>query len=200
MAANDYEFVTRWRVEGTIEEISEVLSDALDLPRWWPSVYLEVDQLDPGDDRGVGRVISLYMKGWLPYTLRWQFRVTESRHPHGLSLEAWGDFVGTGVWTVEQGGAFANVTYEWAIRPDKPLLRAFSFLLKPIFAANHRWAMEAGERSLKIELARRHARTPEERLLVPDPPGPTPTSPVPFILGPAAAIFALRRIARGRRG
>jgi hypothetical protein len=30
-------------------------------------------------------------------------------------------------------------------------------LVKPAFAANHRWAMASGERSLGLELARRHA-------------------------------------------
>ena len=31
--SNDYHFVTRWRVEARIEEVSEILSDPLDLPR-----------------------------------------------------------------------------------------------------------------------------------------------------------------------
>ena len=81
---NDYVFVTHWRVEGTIEEVSEILDDPLSLPRWWPAVYLEVRKLPDG-------VIDLYTKGWLPYTLRWRFRVTESRKPHGFTIEAFGD-------------------------------------------------------------------------------------------------------------
>src|SRR5205823_8940063 len=36
-----------------------------------------------------------------------------------------------------------------------------------------RWAMAKGEESLKLELARRHARTPEQRAAVSPPPGPT---------------------------
>jgi len=36
---NDYHFVTHWRVRGTVKEILDILSDAEDLPRWWPSVY-----------------------------------------------------------------------------------------------------------------------------------------------------------------
>jgi hypothetical protein len=64
------------------------------------------------------------------------------------------------------------VTYDWLLRADKPLLRRLSWLLKPIFAANHRWAMARGEESLKLELARRRAETPEERARVPAPAGP----------------------------
>src|ERR1043166_4142949 len=70
MSANEYHFVTHWRVESTLEEVSDVLGDALDLPRWWPSVYLAVKQIDPGGPDGIGRAVELHTKGWLPYTLR----------------------------------------------------------------------------------------------------------------------------------
>jgi hypothetical protein len=114
-----------------------------------------VQELEPGDANGIGKVVSLYTKGWLPYTLRWQFRVTGSRSPYGFSLEAWGDFVGTGYWTFAQDGDWVDITYDWRIRADKPLLRTLSFIFKPIFAANHHWAMRKGEESLKLEVQRR---------------------------------------------
>ena len=172
--APQYAFLTRWRVKGTIEEVSEVLDDPLQLPRWWPSVYLEVRELEAGDPKThVGRIIDLYTKGWLPYTLRWRFKVTESRAPHGFSLVAAGDFVGTGVWTLEQDGEYANVTYDWRIAADKPLLSYGTPVMRPIFAANHRWAMARGLESLELELRRRRARTDEERGSVPAPPAAT---------------------------
>lgn len=170
MASNDYQFITHWRVQSTIQETSDILRQAEALPRWWPAVYLEVKVLEPGDADGVGEVVDLYTKGWLPYTLRWQFRVTEAHHPYGFALEAWGDFIGRGVWSFEQDGEFVNITYDWRIRAEKGLLRSLSFLLKPFFAANHKWAMERGEESLKLELARRHAKTPEEAARIPAPP------------------------------
>jgi hypothetical protein len=151
--SNEYVFLTRWRIEGSIEEVSDILGDAEDLVRWWPSVYLQVHKDADG-------VVHLHTKGWLPYTLRWQFRVTEDRNPHGFSLEATGDFVGRGVWTLTQDGAYADVVYDWRVRADKPLLRYGSFVFKPIFAANHRWAMARGEESLKQEIVRRRALTP----------------------------------------
>jgi hypothetical protein len=84
MAQNDFAFVTNWRVQATREEVSEVLRDAHDLVRWWPSVYMEAEELEPGDAR-----------------------------------------------------------------------------------------MAKGEESLRLELARRRAQTPEERARIPAPPGPT---------------------------
>jgi hypothetical protein len=177
MASNDYHFITHWRVRARLEEVANILKDAEGLERWWPSVYLRVQQLQPGDARGVGRVVDLCTKGWLPYTLRWRFRVTESRYPYGFTLEAEGDFKGRGVWTLWQDGEHVEVIYDWKIRADKPLLRYLSFLLKPLFWANHRWAMARGEESLRLELRRRRARAPEDYELIPAPPGPTWPAP-----------------------
>lgn len=188
MRSNDYHFITHWQVQASVQEVFEILADATDLVRWWPAVYLEVQELQVGNEQGVGKVVSLYTKGWLPYTLRWQFRVTEVHPPYGFSLEAWGDFVGRGIWTLEEAGTWVNITYDWRIRADKPLLRYLSFIFKPIFAANHRWAMGRGEESLRLELLRRHARTPEERGLIPPPPGPTHISPTSLLL--AGAVLA----------
>jgi hypothetical protein len=173
VARNDFHFITRWAIEGTLEEVSDILGDPLGLKRWWPSVYLEVWEIAPGDELCVGRRIGLHTKGWLPYTLHWQFVVTEVRYPYGFSLEASGDFVGRGIWTFEPEGPRVSLTYDWLIRADKPLLKYGSFLMRPIFAANHRWAMARGEESLRLELARHHALSQEERERVPAPPGPT---------------------------
>jgi hypothetical protein len=155
MPANVYHFVSRWRVAASIEEVSDILGAAEDLPRWWPSVYLKVETLEPGDEQGIGRVVRLHTRGRLPYTLIWSFRLVESRPPHGYTIEAFGDFVGRGTWTFVQDGTQADITYDWRIRADKPLLRWCSPVLKPLFAWNHRWAMARGEESLRRELERR---------------------------------------------
>lgn len=192
MASNDYHFITEWRVPGTMDEVAAIIGDASGLARWWPAVYLGVQEVAPGDARGVGKVVDLYTKGWLPYTLRWRFLVTEVDFPRRIVLEATGDFVGRGEWTFAQdagGGDLTRVTYDWRIRVEKPLLRSLSFLLKPIFAANHRWAMSKGEESLLLELARRHAPDEAARVRVPPPPGPS--SAAPLLAGFAAVLLAL---------
>ncbi len=168
-----YHFLTHWRVRGTVEEVANVLADPTDLPRWWPSVYLDVEQLSPGDENGIGGVVELFSKGWLPYTVRWRFGVTEADPPHSIALEASGDFVGEGRWTFIQDGPDVAITYDWRVEAQKPMLRRLSFLLKPIFAANHHWAMARGEESLDLELRRRRAKTDAERDALGSPPGPT---------------------------
>jgi len=168
--APEYAFFTRWRLRATAQEVYDVLADPFGLARWWPSVYLEVKELAPpdpagraqggSDKAGMGRVIGLHTKGFLPYTLRWNFRVTESTPPTGFKLVAHGDFEGTGVWKLQQDGDFVDVTYDWRISAEKPLLRYGSFVLRPFFAANHRWAMARGEESLARELERRRKDPP----------------------------------------
>jgi hypothetical protein len=181
MAGNEYAFLTRWRVQGTAREVYDILSEAPDLVRWWPSVYLEVKELEHGDADGLGKRISLYTKGWLPYTLRWNFVVTEVRKYTGFSLEAQGDFVGRGVWVFTQDGEWVDITYDWRIRADKALLKYLSFMFKPMFSANHRWAMAKGEESLKLELLRRHPASDAERARVPAPPKATFSSTLGFL-------------------
>ena len=67
MPGNDYHFVTRWHVHSTCEDVSDVLGDPLDLPRWWPTVYLKVEELRSGGAGGLGRRVRLLTKGRLPY-------------------------------------------------------------------------------------------------------------------------------------
>jgi hypothetical protein len=67
-----------------------------------------------------------------------------------------------------------TVTYDWLVIAEKGILKNLSVIMKPIFKANHHWAMARGEESLKLELARRHAAAdPTIRAALPGPPGPT---------------------------
>lgn len=176
MPANEYKFVTRWRLRGTASEIYDLIADPLDYPRWWPSVYLQTKQVAPPDENGLGRRVLLQTKGWLPYTLRWESSTTEAARPYGIAMRATGDFNGRGIWTFDQENDFVDVRFDWQLTADKPLLRYLSFLLKPVFSANHVWAMARGKQSLELELARRHAPNAEARSHIPPPPGPDKTS------------------------
>ena len=91
----------------------------------------------------------------------------------GFALSAAGDLEGTGRWTFVQDGPEVVITYDWRVSASKPLLRRLTWLLRPVFSANHRWAMARGEESLRLELRRRRATTDAQRAAVPPPPGPT---------------------------
>ena len=188
--AREFRFRSQWRLFGTVEEVSAILGDVREFARWWPAVYLDVEELEPGDESGVGKHLRLRTKGWLPYTLYWDLRVTESRRPNGFVIEAEGDLAGRGEWTFEQAGAWTLATYDWEVRAEKPLLRALAPLFASALAANHRWAMQMGEKSLELELARRRAPTAVERVRIPAPPEPVSAGPLLIAGGGAAAALA----------
>jgi hypothetical protein len=88
--------------------------------------------------------------------------------------------------TFQQDGEWVNITCEWRIGAQKPLLKTLSPVMKPVFRANHQWAMARGLESLELELVRRRATTDAERSLVPAPPPATTTSPLPMMAGVGA--------------
>jgi hypothetical protein len=172
MTSNDYAFVTRWRVEGTVAEVVMPCSATPRRSRaGGPPSTWKCTCSCPAMRPVWGRTVELLTQGWLPYRLRWRIVTTEVR-ADGFALDASGDFEGRGVWGFVQAGAAVDITYDWRIRARKPLLRSLSWLLKPVFAANHRWAMARGEESLALELQRRRARTDSERAGIPEPPPP----------------------------
>jgi hypothetical protein len=173
MSTAQYRFITRWRFQGTPEEVYRIIDNATDMVRWWPAVWLRVEEVEPGDERGIGKVVRVLTKGWLPYLLRWTARSVLKEFPHRIVLEASGDFEGEGRWSFQADGPNVDVEYVWTVLANKPLLRYLSWVLRPIFSANHHWAMNRGEESLRLELARRHAKTAEERASISAPPPPT---------------------------
>ena len=192
-ASNYYRFITRWRVRATTEEAYAILSQPLEYPRWWPSVYLTVRELQGGDASGKGREFRLQTKGWLPYTLAWDAKTVSTREPYHIIMTASGDFVGRGIWSIVPDGDFVDISFDWKLSAEKPLLRFLSFVLKPTFEANHRWAMDQGFRDLELELARSRARTVEEMNAIAAPVGPARLAGKSVVAGAllAAAILGL---------
>jgi uncharacterized protein YndB with AHSA1/START domain len=157
--SNDYIFFTEWQIPAPVDIVYEILKSGRDYPRWWPDVYLEAHAELPEADGRVGDTVMLLTKGRLPYRLRWTARLVRLQKPTEIELTASGDFVGRGLWRLEPHSDGTHVTFDWRIRADKPLLRWFSSVLKPLFRWNHRWAMATGLERLKAEASRRLAAT-----------------------------------------
>ena len=162
--SDQYHFITRWRVKASAEDVFDILSQPLEYPRWWPSVYLEAT---PASNTGS---FQLHTRGRLPYTLRWTARTTVSESPNFLTIEATGDLTGRGIWSIVPDGKFTDISFDWKVSALKPIIRRLTFLLRPAFEANHRWAMEQGFASLELELRRYRALNVEESNAIPAPP------------------------------
>jgi Polyketide cyclase / dehydrase and lipid transport len=193
-----YHFVSRWRLKANTDEVYDIISEPLEYPRWWPSVYLDSSEVATGAANGTGRRFLFHTKGLLPYTLRWESSVTEAAPPDRLAFEAAGDFEGRGIWSFVQDGPFVDITFDWKLVAGKRLFRYLTPVLRPVFEANHRWAMAQGEISLREELIRYRARTPEDLLEAAEPRGPVEV-PVRWIAVGALAISAIACIALTRR-
>ncbi len=177
-----------------------MLGDPLCLPRWWPAAYVDVEELRARDARGLGGCVRLRTQGFLPYTVSWETEVVETHYPYGFTIVATGDFDGRGVWTFAQDGKFVEVCYDWRLTAKKPLLQNLSWLMKPLFESNHRWAMAQGEQSLRLELARRRASSDQARQKIPPPPGPVTYAAVALVGGAvvigASLAYLMRRSRR----
>ena len=108
--------------------------------------------------------MQLHTKRWLPYRLRWEAEVLAVDKPRSVSIRARGDLDGRGEWRFAEDGEFVDVRYDWTVYVTKPSMVVLSPLLRPIFVANHRWAMQRGFEGLTREKTRRnlegHPHTP----------------------------------------
>lgn len=156
MAANEYYMPTSWRVKGEVSEVYEICSNFYDYQRWWPEVYKKITVAGTDKDTG-NEIYALLTKGKLPYMLRWNSCKTAEHPPHSVSLKATGDLAGRGTWKFEQDGEYVNVRFDWYVNAEKPLLKYFSPIMKPVFRSNHYWAMDRGLESLERELDRRRS-------------------------------------------
>lgn len=150
-----YRFVTHWRVKGRCEEVADILEDVDAIPRWWRSVYRSACVVYRGGEHGLGRIVEVTTKGFLPYVLRWTYFVTSVEYPHRSSLYAWGDLEGQGRWEFVQDGDEVDITYAWSVRAKLPLIRRMHKVLAPLFAANHNATMRDGLRGLRRQLVQR---------------------------------------------
>jgi hypothetical protein len=148
---------TTWHVRGRIEDVADILSEPEDFPRWWGEVYLSVTTTNKGDAQSIGQTVAVHSKGWLPYRLNWEGKLVENHRPTSWTVEATGDLVGRGVWTLRQRGDIAEINYDWSVSSNRLLFRVLAPMLRWVMVSNHRWAMTKGEKGLQAELVRRGA-------------------------------------------
>jgi len=146
----DYSFVTIWRVAAPIERVYGAIRDSHAWPSWWPTV-LAVEDVAPGDERGIGAVRRYTFKGRLPYTLTYDLRVARVEEPTSLGGVASGELEGTGVWTLTADGpSTTTVRYDWNIRTTRWWMNLLAPLAGSVFRSNHDFVMSDG----RVGLAR----------------------------------------------
>ena len=69
-----YSFLTTWLLDSPREPVWDAIYDQEAWPQWWRGVE-EAEELEPGDEDGVGTLSRLVWRSRLPYRL--EFEVTD---------------------------------------------------------------------------------------------------------------------------
>jgi len=138
----EYRFVTTWCIDAPIERVFDAIDDAARWPQWWKGVR-RAELVEPGDQRGLGRLWRFTWRSRLPYDLSFDSRVTRREPPYLLEGRADGELIGVGRWRLYAGQGTA-VIYEWNVRTARPWMNRLAPVGRPLFAWNHHVVMRQG--------------------------------------------------------
>jgi hypothetical protein len=153
--AEEFCLESSWAIDASIRELLAVVRDPLSLASWWSAVFLRVELIEPGGSDLVGLAVRFHSKGFLPHTFQCTARISRADPRGALIIETWGDFEGTGTIETRRTASGLSIGIVWRVRVRQPYIRPFLRLLRPVFAANHRWAMRRGREGLEAEIRRR---------------------------------------------
>jgi hypothetical protein len=141
-------------VKATRWEIAEITRRPEDLARWWPSAFLESRTTNASEDWAAGQEFACRVKGWLPYTLRFEGRVEEAVYGERFTVAVRGDFEGRMECRIAEDGPDCVIQFDWRVWCNKWIVRRLSWVLKLLFYSNHIWVMTKGRQSIHRELAK----------------------------------------------
>lgn len=147
----EYRLITLWHIAAPRRAVYDAVFDSLHWPAWWPGVE-HVEQLDPGDEAGIGNRRRYTWKGRLPYRLTFVALATQIDAPRVLEAAVEGDLAGLGRWTFSHAAGITAVRYEWQVRTTRPWMNALAPLTRSIFVKNHHATMRDGGESLARRL------------------------------------------------
>jgi hypothetical protein len=148
-----YEFLTTWCLDASIDAVFDILNDPTAYPRWWKGVQ-SVEVLQRGEQAAVGDLHRFAWRSVLPYSLGFDLRVTRVQKPYLIEAQAFGELEGVGIWRLYEGLGTA-IVYDWRVRTTKLWMNLFGPLARPAFAWNHDVVMRQGGQGLATELGAR---------------------------------------------
>lgn len=152
-----YQFETHWTVEAPIEVVWTIIKDAEHWPQWWKALK-SVEIVEKGDSSGMGERTRSVWRTALPYTLQFDFEVSEVAYLQFIGGNASGELEGFGRWTFTQENKQTHIRYDWHVRANKKWMQWLAPLLRPLFRWNHDVVMAWGESGLRKACAHRQTR------------------------------------------
>jgi mannose-6-phosphate isomerase-like protein (cupin superfamily)/uncharacterized protein YndB with AHSA1/START domain len=150
--ADEYVFIDEWHVDAPPEPVFDAIADATTYPEWWKPVYIDTTTDGPP---GVGRTSKQHFKGRLPYHLHTSSTITRYERPTTVGADVVGDLRGRGLWTLTPRDGGTDVRFDWRVYAEKPIVRALTPVLRPLFRWNHAWAIARAQEGLEPYARRR---------------------------------------------
>ncbi len=151
MAVARYEFVTIWKVDAPLQAVWDAIYQSEDWPHWWRGVE-RVEELQAGDDLGVGAVHRYTWKSKLPYRLRFDMRTVAVEPGSRLEGEAIGELTGYGKWTFTRENGLTVARYDWNVATTRAWMNVLAPVARPVFRWNHDVVMAWGREGLEKHL------------------------------------------------
>jgi hypothetical protein len=146
-----YVFITRWQLKAPIGEVWDTIYNSLEWPQWWKGV-VAVNELAPGDDKGINGIREYTWKSILPYKLRFASRLIEREDHKRLYGLASGELEGEGTWHFFEKDGVTYLQCDWRVSTKKKWMNKLAFCLKPLFRYNHKVVMKWGAKGLAKKL------------------------------------------------
>lgn len=153
----EYHFVTFWHIEAPLSAVCAAIEHSQNWPQWWRCVE-RVEELRPGDARGIGRVLRYTWKGRLPYRLTFDICVTHIEPLSAVEGIASGQVQGRGRWSFSSDGVVTVVRYEWQVDTTPRWMRLLAPFMRGVFKWNHDAVMQQGGEGLARQLNARLVR------------------------------------------
>lgn len=139
----EFNFVTTWRIAAPLAAVCDAVSECRDWPHWWRGVE-KVEEIESGDERGLGSLRRFTWRGRIPYRLTFDVRVTRIVPLTLLEGCASGEVEGVGRWQFAHDGDTTTVRYEWHVRSNRRWMSLLAPFVRPVFKWNHHQVMRQG--------------------------------------------------------
>lgn len=138
-----------------MEVIWHEIIDVLSYPLWWPNMKKTAIL---GTERQLQSGSNVYyeIRGFLPYTLKYQVEVVEIQPYSSISLLSAGDLVGRGEFFLDDHENKVEATFLWDVSLGNFLLGFLSLfpLFRRLLKKNHDYVMANALTALKARIER----------------------------------------------
>lgn len=159
----DFDLTGEGFLDARPEELTPIILSPEALHRWCGAVYMASETIAPGRPNGLGLTVRVFAKGFLPHSFFFIGRIVDLVPHRYMKIAVSGDFEGVSeMWADPVDAARCRVSLRWRVKVRHPYVSAVVPVLRPVFAWNHRWAVERARRLLQAEVDRRRGDGPDE--------------------------------------